>query len=79
MIGGIISGMVIILIISFSIVVYYKKFRGNGNHRGIKWVDNPLHDTILDHDAEESNLLPSWLIERNDIIFDNIFILKQLS
>ena len=68
--AGIISGMVMILIILFSIVIYYKKFRGNGNPRGIKWVDNPLHDTILDHDAEESFLLPSWLSERNDIIFD---------
>ena len=69
LIGGIISGMVI-LIISFSIVIYYKKFRGNENPRGIKWVDNPLHDSILDHGAEESFLLPSWLSERNDIIFD---------
>ena len=67
LISGIISGMVII---SFSIVVYFKKFRGNGNPRGIKWVENPLHDTILDHNAEESFLLPSWLSERNDIIFD---------
>ena len=36
----------------------------------MKWVDNPLHDSILEDDTEETFLLPSWLSERNDIIFD---------
>ena len=67
--------VLVTLALTSSIVVYYKRMKRKRRGTCIKWEENPLHVSESFHASDEDQLLPSWLSERNDMIFDGSCIL----
>ena len=52
-------------------VLYHRKIVRKRKSTHIKWVENPLHESVSLDETDGTSLLPNWLRERNEIIFDN--------